>query len=326
MITIIECDTDDTTNSSFLKRENYGAVYEPTNGILHGAGQDYDSFIEYTILTGNQLYPKVYMDYVGLVRPVEEVSNWGEHLLMRLENLPEDIIPQIGVNLTSGKDDGSGEDVGLANGKYDAQIEAFCVAIKKLDRPSFIRIGYEFEGSWNGYLPESYKTTFIKITRLLRNKNAKAATVWCSAGGSGGFQSWDSLSMYYPGDQWVDWWGVDIFSPEELKDARLITFLEKASDHRKPVMIGETTPRYVGTEEGAKSWDLWFDPFFYLMKTQPQIKAFCYINWDWDYWSDTLGYDWHDWKDARLQKNDIVKNRYMLELNDPIFKHSEIGK
>jgi hypothetical protein len=87
-------------------------------------------------------------------------------------------------------------------------------------------------------------------------------------------------------------------------------------------MIGEATPRYVGTLDGKASWGKWFKPFFELLYGHPQIKAICYINWDWVYWSNKLGFQWHDWKDARIEKNETVNQGYIQELKKPIFIHS----
>jgi Glycosyl hydrolase family 26 len=305
-----------------VDRKFYGAKHEQQAGILHGAGQDYDGFNDYSYTLGKSQYPIIYMDYIGLTNSKTAIDNWGLKLTNDLNRLPKDVIPQIGLSMTDGKDNGSGKTVEVARGDYDAQIAAFAQALKNSGRKSFVRIGYEFEGSWNGYDAQGYIGAFIRITTELRRVNADAATVWCSGGGSAGFKSWDNLVTYYPGDAWVDWFGVDIFSPEELTDTRLTAFLNKADEYKKPVMIGETTPRYVGTQDGQTSWDRWFRPYFELLYKNPQIKATCYINWDWAYWSAKLGFSWSDWKDARVEKNEVVKAGFIQEMKKPIFVHS----
>lgn len=90
-------------------------------------------------------------------------------------------------------------------------------------------------------------------------------------------------------------------------------------------MIGETTPRYVGVKSGSLSWEKWFAPFFTHMYQNPQVKAFCYINWDWAYCSDQLGFEWHDWKDARIQENDYVKKAYQIEMKNPLFERLDLN-
>jgi beta-mannanase len=206
------------------------------------------------VAVGKKQHPIIYMSYIGLTRSKEQISAWGEKLKNDLNKLPPDIMPQIGLNMTSGKDNSSGKVSAVATGEFDVQIATFVQAIKSLNRKTFVRIGYEFEGAWNGYEPQTYVDSFIKITSQLRKENTNAATVWCSGRGSAGFMPWEKLVKYYPGDQW----GIDIFSPQEINDTRLDAFLEKANEYKKPVMIGETTPRYVGTIDGVVSWDKWF--------------------------------------------------------------------
>jgi hypothetical protein len=305
-----------------VDRKFYSAKNEPEKGIIHGAGQDYNGFSDYAYTLGKTQYPLIYMTYIGLTNSKEQIDIWGAQLKNDLGRLPKDVIPQIGLSMTGGNDNGSGKTVEVARGDYDTQIMAFAQAIKSLNRKSYVRIGYEFEGSWNGYNAQGYVDAFIRITTELRKADATAATVWCSGGGSAGFAPWDKLIKYYPGDAWVDWWGVDIFSPEEITDQRLLTFLNKADEYKKPVMIGETTPRYVGTLDGNTSWDKWFRPYFELLYANPQIKATCYINWDWVYWSNKLGFGWQDWKDGRIEKNETVKQGFIQEMKKPIFIHS----
>ncbi|MEL7532231.1 MAG: glycosyl hydrolase [Bacteroidota bacterium] len=309
-----------------LTRNDYQAKYEPQKGVLHGAGQDIKSFKEYAKVLGPNRHPIFYMTYIGITASKEEVAKWGLRLKEELNSLPSDVMPQIGLNMTGGNDDGSGQTGGVAEGQFDEQIAVFIAALKDIDRKCYVRIGYEFEGSWNGYAPDAYVASFIKITQAMRDAELSAATVWCSGGGSANFMPWPQLAAYYPGDEWVDWWGIDIFSPEEITDPRLITFLQKADSYQKPVMIGETTPRYVGTLGGTTSWNAWFKPFFQLVYENPQIKAISYINWDWAYWSDSLGFEWHDWQDARLEQNDSISQAYVHELSKELFIHAKNSK
>lgn len=166
------------------------------------------------------------MTYIGITNPVEVVEKWGSDLKLHLSRLPDGVIPQVGLSYVGGNDTRSGLDQQVAEGKYDDQIAAFVSGLKNLDVPAFVRIGYEFEGSWKGYSPEPFKEVFIKITKESRENDTNAVTVWCSGGGSAGFVSHDQLMKYYPGDEWVDWWGIDIFSPEEITDSRLEAFYD----------------------------------------------------------------------------------------------------
>ncbi len=304
--------------AQIAKRKYYGAFLEPKHGVLHGAGQDSLGFLEYVGAVEKNQHPIIYMTYINLLNK-EKLSSYGDYLSTLLQGLPKDVIPQIGLSFVVGNDKGLGQDKAVAEGLYDENIQLLVAAFKKFNRPVFIRIGYEFEGGWNGYKPESYKATFVKIAKAIKEAKLKVATVWCSGGSP---VQLSKLMDYYPGDEWVDWWGVDIFSPNQMNVPTLFEFLEAADSHKKPMMIGESTPRGIGVHDGPKSWEQWYKPYFELIYKNPQIKAFCYINWDWAYWSDKLGFPWHNWKDARIQLNDTVKENYKIQLRNKLFIHS----
>jgi hypothetical protein len=308
---------------TYVPRVEFSARLEPNNRIIHGAGQDAKGFSDYAKNFEGDRQPLIYMTYISLTSPVEKIKSWGKRVKFELDaHKPAKPIPQIGLNLTGGKDNGSGLDKEVSEGKFDAQIVAFGDALTSLDCPVFIRIGYEFDGKWNGYQPATYQQAFRRITRILRERNLSFATVWCAAGGSSGWPSIPKLMKYYPGDEFVDWWGVDIFSANEIKHAKLEAFLDVSRAHRKPVMIGEMTPRNVGVLGGQQSWDQWFGPMIDLLKRRPEIKATAYINWEWREQSDRLGFKWHNWGDARIERNIFVRDRWVKELSDPIYLHA----
>lgn len=304
----------------YVPRVEFGARLEPGNRIIHGAGQDPKGFDEYRANFGAARQPLIYMTYIGLCHQVETVNDWGRRVRGELQAItPQQVIPQIGLNFTGGNDNGAGLDADVAAGKYDDQIKAFADAVASFDRPVFIRIGYEFEGSWNNYKPETFPAAWIRITKLLRSQHLPFATVWCAGGASSGWPKQEELMKYYPGDAWVDWWGVDLFSEDEFTMPQLFVFLDAARAHQKPVMIGEMTPRYVGVLDGEKSWQRWFAPLLHLLRTRPEIKATAYINWEWKEWSKRLGFNWPDWGDARLASNHYVRDAWIKALQDPIF-------
>ena len=305
---------------AYLPRVNYGARLEPKNRIIHGAGQDARGFDEYRANFDSAHQPLIYLTYIGLCRPVDTVNDWGQRVRQELAAIaPQRVVPQIGLNLTGGLDNGTGQDADVAAGRYDPQITAFADAVASFGRPVFIRIGYEFEGNWNNYQPATFSSAWIHITKILRKRGLPFATVWCAAGASSGWPALSHLMKFYPGDDWVDWWAVDVFSDDEFTRPQLSEFLDASRLHRKPVMIGEMTPRYVGVLDGPKSWERWFAPMLHLLRSRPEIKATAYINWEWREWSDRLGFNWRDWGDARLSRNAMVRDAWVQALNDPVF-------
>lgn len=313
----------------FEPRVNFGARLEPEGTVLHGAGQSPGNgysdkgFLGYCEAMGPGLQPILYMTYVGFSQTPEQFLAWGHDLRAKLEaGGGPDLLPQIGLALTSGKEGGTGATTAIARGDYDEHIAAFVDALKIVDRPSYVRIGYEFEGSWNNYEPAAYVEVFKRITTAMREADLDVATVWCAAGGSAGTPNVAALMPFYPGDEWVDWWSIDTFNAEELAAPLIEEFCHEAGSRKKPVMIGEATPRYVGVLEGQKSWDTWFAPYFAMIREHPEIKASSYINWEWDYWSEAIGIVWENWGDARIQMNDVVLQHMRAEMASPLYQHA----
>ncbi len=296
---------------NLVKREDYGRRLEPYgHAILHGAGQSQEEFASYCN-TMNPMKPIIYMTYFGLKG---NAALFFQKLEANLHSIGMDeAILQIGLSMTK---DGSPEmhyEHEVAAGVYDEQIATFCRELKKWGRPVFIRLGYECNGHWNGYEPDSYIKAWRRFSDALQICGVRnAALVWCcSADGS----NKDFMSLY-PGDSYVDWWSIDCFAAEHFTNPDVLLFMDQARKHRYPVMIGECTPRRVGVLQGEDSWNRWFAPYFEFLATQPGIKASCYISWDWS------GYpQWSDWGNGRISDNDDVRQRYREAMSTPAFIH-----
>lgn len=117
----------------------------------------------------------------------------------------------------------------------------------------------------------------------------------------------------------VDWIGNDLFGTRHFKNncdpitERLMVFAE---NHKKPIMIGESTAAKVGTLKGEESWREWFKPYFEWIEKHPNVKAFCYVNWNW-------AVDWKqpEWGDCRIEDNEMVKSNYIQELSKDKYLH-----
>jgi len=305
----------------FHPRVNFGAALEPIGKIYHGAGQSDDAFRQYSALFGAEQRPVIYMSYVGVCGARESITAKMKLLGAEWMEFPT-CIPQLGISFTGGRDTGEGRATEVARGDYDDNLIALAAGLRELGRPTLARIGYEFEGSWNGYQREAFAEAFRRIVRIFREHNVPFASVWCSAGGTPAWLTLSELMDYYPGDDWVDWWGVDLFSPEELVAAGLEDFLDASNRHKKPVLIGEMSPRYVGTLDAEVAWRRWFLPLLKLIARRPEIKGTAYINWDWPDWSDRLKFGWHDWGDCRIESSPELAKRWVSALSDPIFLHA----
>jgi hypothetical protein len=203
----------------------------------------------------------------------------------------------------------------VAAGLYDDKITMFIDGLESLAIPAYVRIGYEFNGTaWNGYEPASYKNAFIRITNMIRARKLEIATVWNFSLDMGANMNYMD---YYPGDAYVDWWAINLFSANHISDPIGKNFMDSAGVHLKPVMLGETTPRFMYVQDGQQTWDQWFSPFFTFIHTYPEVKAFCYIDWDWSQYEQ-----FKDWGDSRLEMNSLVGGYFADEMDSLQYLHA----
>ncbi len=299
----------------YAPRLDFGARLEPRGGLVHGAGESTEAFAAYwnTMPAGRR--PLVYMYYIDL-RNLP--PTWADELKTTLLRYRDAfVIPQVGLAMTTLQGDHYERQV--ASGEYDQQIDNLIEGLRRLALPVYLRIGSEFNVlSW-GYQPAPYKQAFIRITGKLRAANLEAATVW-----DAGIDGVKNYFDYFPGDEYVDWFGMNIFRTVSFRDPSLTGFFNEARTRRKPVMIGETTPIYVGAQGGAASWNGWFAIFFDFLRNNAVVKQFNYINWDWEYESRRWNLPWGNWGDARLETEAAayVRERYIAELADRVMLHT----
>jgi chitodextrinase len=301
---------------SYAPRVNFGAKLEPQGALMHGAGQDPTAFAAYTGVMPAGRQPMVYMYYIVLKGLT---STWSDDLRTHLAVYPNAfIIPQIGLTMTDGVTNGvSGSyEAQVAAGAYDQQIANLVTGLQRLATPAYLRIGYEFNGvNWNGYKPATYQQAFIRITNAIRAANLEVATVWDASGDAADDGVTDYLD-YYPGDQYVDWFGMNMYGVSMFaQDPAITPFFAMAVAHQKPVMLAEESPRPTGAQNGATSWNDWFAQFFAFMQATPVVKQFDYIDWNWANYPQ-----WSTWGDARLETTAgaYVRNLYIADLADPV--------
>ncbi len=286
----------------------FGRRLEPRGRVvIHGIGQHPRAFREYYDTIGAHK-PLMYMMY-------RHINSRKPLKTRRFEEYPDYIIPQVGITM-------KGAVQKINAGAYDSVIVSLAGEFAKTGRPAYVRLGYEFNGEWNEYEPESFVNAWRRIVTTMRaNGCDQIAFVWCYAveGADCDYMS------YYPGDDYVDWWAIDLFSPEHLTSRATHRFIEHAAQKRYPVMIGESSPRWIGAQQGERSWRVWFDKYFDLIHEHKNIKAFSYITYD---WADEyeLPYSLHDWGDARVWRDSLVFSRWKEELAHPRYLHGASEK
>jgi len=104
----------------------------------------------------------------------------------------------------------------IANGDYNTEIIRLATAIKNFDKPTYLRIGYEFDGKWNtGYENrENFKNAFRHIVDVIRPIAPKCEMVLqaCTSPVDDIIENvHENISDWYPGDEYVDWMGLSWF-------------------------------------------------------------------------------------------------------------------
>lgn len=97
----------------------------------------------------------------------------------------------------------------LAEVNDDATLSRFADALARFDAPIFIRFAGEMNGEWTPYHgnPALYRQKFRLVHQVLARRAPKAAMIWCmnSVPEAG-------IEVYYPGDDAVDWVGVNLYN------------------------------------------------------------------------------------------------------------------
>jgi hypothetical protein len=293
----------------FKARYEFNQLLEPTGAVLHGAGQvittlnmggNYTTYVPYTDATSR---PVIASEYAGLGVHADWsklFSSWQS----KYDQYSWYIVPLIGIGLggTSTWDD-------VSAGKLDSDLQNMTDALKAWGKPAYIRPGFEFNGPWSeAYAdPTAYKEGFIRIYNKIHQAGlTNVALVWdYSADGSSNYMNW------YPGDAYVDWWGINAWSNAQFTSTTTRAFLDAAASHRKPVFVPETAPRYMSTVN-VSTWNDWFVPFYNFIRREPTIKAFAYIDWNW-----ALCDCWATWGDSRIGNNATINANLRMEMHTP---------
>lgn len=302
---------------------------EPAQGRerLFIIGQDLGSVREYydsgccAKPDGNTLYLNFYglmaeeWGYGGLGidlegNPVDREQNWGAGPASAWKSATE-FDGGLAVGLSIVESDAANGLARITAGEFDRNIAQLAKFFAKIDKPVYLRIGYEFDGGWNaGYENQAnYIAAFRRIVDGLRKAGApKVEYVWQSAAfpldilNDGGYTD---IRQWYPGDDYVDWMGISLFMALDEEPAVETRFppptarklvgkvLEFARERGKLVFIGEASPQGYDLANGTNAnitpgwdgpqgeglrkvsdediWSEWYEPLFDLMEENRDV-------------------------------------------------------
>jgi len=333
-------------STAFSAPAHYGAKFEPPDGrIYHGSGWDFQSSQRrYEEMFPGDKRPLVLQVNIsipgtrgvdvprlvqslrrGIVHPDSQFIEFSMHWQGR------DALQML-------------DSVYVFTDQWDRYVDSLEIAFRQVNRPFFFRIGFEFNGAWNPYHPYIFPMAFRKIVTDLRERGIdNFATVWCyEPDAPGDFadstrQGW----KWYPGDDVVDWFGLDLFQVEHFhpdlpdsgrggitKKGKSEAFLRFAEARGKPVYLNEfssihtsSTPDSLDREgdDGRADWDAFFVPFFRFVENHSGIKGWNYINVN---WGAIDSYAQQGWRDARLDVNRILRENWVNRMTEDRFIHA----
>jgi oligosaccharide reducing-end xylanase len=177
----------------------------------------------------------------------------------------------------------------INSGQRDQSIDQFLDQLAAIQRPIYLRFGYDFDSAQQRTDPEQYKQAWLKFQQRLQAKQiSNVALVWQSAAECNG----DPIEPWYPGDQAVDWIGASYAAQAACQFGPVNTVLNFARTRGKPLLIAAAPQGYdIGqlsySPDGKKVthltsgnlWKGWFQPFFdFIHKNTDVIRAVSYQN------------------------------------------------
>lgn len=319
----------------------------PTRGIYHGVFADIPEFplrgqIEsQTARFERQVGKGVAFSIVG--------NNWVNGIrfpALEVESVhAAGRIPVVHIKPWSEKRRGLGADRDysfekILAGWYDPDLRRYAQAARTFARPIVLDFAPEANGNWypwsgvfqggrltTGYGnptladgPERYRDTYRRLVDLFRAEGATNVTwVFHVVGDDKPLETWNSKQAYYPGDNYVDWIGVSIYSAQYPGDQWEDFTVGMDHAYRELTALSPTKPMAV-LEFGIIE-----DPFVAFRKadwitnaltalrtnTYPRVKAVAY--WHESAWIRTGE------NNMRVDSSPSALQAYQREIADPTF-------
>ncbi len=207
------------------------AGYIPANGCYIGAYIELDEATGGDIEAFEQMVGKphaTYFRYVGYGSPFP--FRWVRE--MHRQN----ILPHIAWEPNDG----------LEPVDDDDYLRGWAEAAARTEGPIFLRYASEMNGTWQAYSgnPQRFIDRWRVVASIMRELAPNVILCWCPFA-----TPQSTIDDYYPGDEWVDWVGVNIYSvhhydgdisrPADDDPRDLLQYVYDRYADRKPIAICE---------------------------------------------------------------------------------------
>ncbi len=176
---------------------------------------------------------------------------------------------------------------GLDVVRDDEYLRGWAQAARHAQCPIFLRYASEMNGNWQAWSgnPALYIEKWRMVARVMREIAPNVALVWCPFA-----LPQRNIPEYYPGDEYVDWVGVNIYSvkkhdgdpdkPAGESPVELLRYVYNLYADRKPIAICEYGATHFCAATGERCIDFALKNMRSLYEALPtQFPRVKMINW-----------------------------------------------
>jgi hypothetical protein len=271
--------------------------YEPATGCYIGAFVDLDHNVageigDFERLTGKK--HATYFRYVGYGQPFP--YKWVLDLHSR------QAVPHIAWEPNEG----------LGPVKDDDYLHGWAQAAARAGGPIFLRYASEMNGNWMAYSgdPDQYVAKWRLVYRIMHEEAPNVIMIWCPYATPRA-----TIPLYYPGDEYVDWVGVNLYSvyhadgdptkPASDDPRELLRYVYDLFAYRKPIAVCE----YAATH--------------YCVATKTPLVDFCLDNMKKLYTALATQFPrvrMINWFSVDTERNNLAHNNYSVTDNPQVLQ------
>ncbi len=175
-------------------------------------------------------------------------------------------------------------------GELDEYFESWARDAKAEGGPVMLRFGFEFNGDWFSWSgdPEAYISAWRRVHAIFKRVGAdNVKWVWAPNITSVPDLPANDMHLYYPGEAYVDWVGIDGYnwgdehdewhtwqSCQQIFEKALVEFDRRYPMH--PVMLAE----FGTTDDAAGRKAKWITDAYEWLSTKTRVSAVIWFNLD----------------------------------------------